>query len=570
LIQNKEHEPISEIAPEYNMVLHKLLSKETENRFQSFEELTEAITSHRLQSTGIINKKQRYLVYLISIIAIIVLGYLLYNYVGTDLGKDSTKQWENSIGVLPFDDLSSEKDQEWFCDGMTEQIISNLSRLPKLKVIARQSMMKYKDTDKSISEIGEELNVAYVLESSIRKYGNRIRVTAQLISTIDEYHVWSEDYDKEYREFFDVQDDVSAAIASNLLTTLSSNDEKKIKTNRTISTEAYEYYMKGMYFHHNKLLSSWDKIDFISSEKMLKNAIYLDPNYADAYASLADLYNTYYDIFVEDSVDEDKVDKNKYVQLQETYRDTATILNPNSPELHYVNGSIYQIKNMYDEAFSSFKIAIKLNPNNARYYSSLGLLLYKKGCLKLSIKCIGRAIELNPLIQHNYFDRGYNFYLLGELESAERDFLKSLDLYSNHKFTFLFYSLLLLSTKRFGEADSLNLYMEDILSAKEMNILRAINYAYKGQREKALNAIKSLREAHCTEVYALLGMNHKAITSLKKWLEIRKKYIHNEYFYLTNYRFFDNIRSDPRFQEILAKHKELYEENLEKYGDIDI
>ena len=92
---------------------------------------------------------------------------------------------------------------------------------------------------------------------------------AQLISTIDEFHIWAEDYDKEYMEFFDIQDDVSAAIASNLLTTLSSNDEKKIKTNRTSSTEAYEYYIKGMYFHHNKLLSSWDKIDFISSEKML-------------------------------------------------------------------------------------------------------------------------------------------------------------------------------------------------------------------------------------------------------------------------------------------------------------
>ena len=563
-IHNEEPEPISGIAPEHNELLHKLLAKEPEKRYQSLEILAEVIIEKDSKVIKKIIKPKRYIIYSVGLISILIIGYFLNSEVNIDASKDSSTEWDNSIAVLPFSDLSPSKDQEYFCDGMTEQIITNLSKIERLKVIARTSIMTYKNTKKQIPEIGRELNVSHILEGSIRKYGNNIRVTAQLIDTRDGSHIWADDFDRELEHVFEVQDDVSESIATNLLTNLSRRDITEIKTNRPSNTKAYEYYMKGRYFHLNKYHLNGNSNDFITSEKMFKKALKLDPNFADSYASLADLYNSYYY-----NLPEDSGEKHEYIQLQEAYLDTAYQLNPNSAEVQYAKGLLYQIKTLYKEAYICYRAAIKINPNNAYYYQAMGFFLYWRGCVKLAIQSITKAIDLNPLNPSYYFYRGIQNGMLGKFDIAEKDFNKALEINPDDD-TLIPYWLLLSFQKRNDAADSLLEIMERSISIQKVEYIYALQHALKGHKDKAMNNLKSEIWYERIIIFALLDMRNETMSILSEITEQFQRTESSRYLQLKNFFVFDKLRSDPRFQEILAKHKELYEENLRKYGDIDI
>ncbi len=323
--------------------------------------------------------------------------------------------------------------------------------------------------------------------------------------------------------------------------------------------------MKGRYFHYNKFFSSNIIEDFLASEKMFKQAIKLDPKFSDSYASLADLYNTYYRILPDTSSE-----KSEYMQLQEAYIDTAYQLDPNSAEVNYAKGCIHHSKNEYEKAFNSLKTAIKINPNSDRYYIEIGMILIRRGCTNLAIKCLGKAIEINPLHQACYRDRGYWHLGLREYDKAERDLLKAYEIDPNDYGTQFGYYVLLLTTKRYDEAEIVLKQMETNHPDETMDDEYALLYAVKGQKENALNTFKSGFDVPAEWFYSILGMKDEAISLLQDQLEQHKINNSSKYLFLNNFTFYDNLRSDPRFQEILAKHKEIYEENLEKYGDIDI
>ena len=195
-------------------------------------------------------------------------------------------RWKNSIAVLPFSDLSPKKDQEYFCDGMTEDIITKLSRAGELKVISRTSVMRFKKTEKDIKEIGRELTVATILEGSIRKEKDNIRVTAQLINVEDGFHLWADTYDRRLESVFEVQDEVSKSIAEALEIKLSPKDLKAFKSGRPRNIEAYEYLLKGMHLINSKYVISQRDEDFKAAMKMFRKAIEIDQNYAMAYTGL--------------------------------------------------------------------------------------------------------------------------------------------------------------------------------------------------------------------------------------------------------------------------------------------
>jgi TolB-like protein/Tfp pilus assembly protein PilF len=500
----------------------------------------------------------------LSILILIVAGYFILK----QLGEKSVSEWENSIAVLPFNNISNDPEQEYFCDGMTEQIISNLARLPKLKVISRTSVMKYKTTDKTIPEIGKELNVAHVLEGSVRKFGDRIRVTAQLIGTEDDFHVWTANYDREYKELFEVQDEVSEAIATNLLANLSPQDITEIKTERPSNTEAYEYYVKGKYFHLNKFLGATHSIDdFKTSELMLKKAIELDPNYAPSYAALADLYNTYYNSAYIFKLSEDE--KRKYLDLQEKYIETAFNLDPNSAEVYMTMGYVQQAKGEPEKAYESFKKAILIQPNSWESHESLANFYASKDLLYLAIKYRTKAIELNPLNPSFYIHRSWRFSALGELEKAEIDLQKVLEINPDHNSALIGYGLLLIILKKYDKADKIISRLEQIYPKSNSNqVLRAFLLAANGEKDKALEI--NLRPFDKFRLYLFLKMQEEVIQYLNEDFERAKNSQESWYLWFINYPPYKFLHSDPRFQEILAKHKEIYEENLAKYGDIYI
>jgi TolB-like protein/Flp pilus assembly protein TadD len=572
----------SGISIELEAIVNKCLEKNPSNRYQHVDDLIVDLRRFKRDSDSKITtsrtdmmpkesteRKKPFLIsaILLSVAIIIVVGYFLINQLILEDKSESEStgadHWENLIAVLLFDDLSPEKDQEFFCDGMTEQIITNLSKINRLKVIGRTSIMTYKKKDKQLLEIGKELNVTHILEGSIRKYGNSIRVTAQLINTEDGSHLWADDFDRELEHVFEVQDDVSEKIATNLFATLSPQENKKIKTIRPSNTLAYEYYMKGMYFHYEIFFKTRNLEDFKISEKMFKRAIELDQNYADSYANLADLYNSYYNI-----VAKTDAEKDKYMYLQESYLDTAILLNSNSSEVYRVKGMVHSAKHEFDDAIESEQKALKINRNNSEAYWGLGRIYTKLGLYDLALKYLDIYIKLEPIKAIGYAQRGALFNSLGYFEKAINDFEKGIKLDPTKNTLYSFYHQALMMTKNYEKAEDIaSMFQELKPNHKLINLYKAILHAARGEKEEALD----LYDGRLNYViYAYLDMKVEFFDALMELEWVMKPKFHSYYFYLQNGTFFDSFRSDPRFQEILAKHKELYDENLRKYGDIDI
>jgi serine/threonine-protein kinase len=191
-----------------------------------------------------------------------------------------------SIAVLPFVDMSPQKDQEYFCDGMAEALINELTHIEDLKVIARTSAFSFKGKNVNVRDIGRELDVETILEGSVQKAGNRLRITAQLVNTSKGHHLWSEKYDRDMEDIFAIQDDITEAIVSKLKPRLLGEEKARIAERHTVDIEAYNLYLKGRWFHDKQTEEGFKKaID------LFRQAIRKDPNYAPAYAGIAEAYS---------------------------------------------------------------------------------------------------------------------------------------------------------------------------------------------------------------------------------------------------------------------------------------
>jgi TolB-like protein/Tfp pilus assembly protein PilF len=323
---------------------------------------------------------------------------------------------EYSIAVLPFDDMSAEKDTEWFCDGVTEDILTYLSKVEGLKVISRTSVMQYKDRKKTIPEIAKELGVAFIVEGSVRKHGNDVRITAQLIKANDE-HLWADNYSGTMDNVFKLQSDVSQQIVQQLKIKISPEVKKKLEAYPTDNIEAYEAYLKGRSF-----MDKFDPENAKIAREFFEKAIELDPNYADAYAELgyANLFNGPKDSLI--------VFKNI---------DKALKLNPNSSRANSYKGFILNfMQKKPDEAFNYLEKAIKLNPNDAKAHDMLAAYYVnlrkgeKKDNLDKALYHINQAVTLDPFSVQS---KAFNLMVLtqrGEVDKAEELFNKNIAMFS--------------------------------------------------------------------------------------------------------------------------------------------
>jgi len=570
-ILNEKPEPLNiEIPDALKSIIEKCLEKNPSDRYQDISDLVADLNAIKDGSSTDQSGRQekrikiKSIVFTIAVLIFIVIGYLFIPFDVFEKKSDRAFDWENSIAVLPFDNISNDPDQDYFCDGMTEQIISNLSRLPQLKVIARQSMMKFKDTEKTISEIGQELNVAYILESSFRKFGNRIRVTAQLISAKDDFHVWSEDYDKDYSDLLALQDELSELIAISLLQTISGEEIEQIKLNRPKNLKAWEYYSTGSYIH-NQFLINIKQIDYFKkSEQMLKKAIELDPDYVPTYAELADLYNTYYNYVASGGTEEEK---QKYLNLQKKYINEGFGRDPHSAHMYRVNGSFLETEGDFSRAYDNYKKSLIIEPNNERGNFYIGIFYQQKGLHHLAIEYLSRAIEFNPIYSLAYFNRGWCYILLGNLEEADLDIVKSLEIDPEFDLALGWYAWCLVKMDRITEAKGIIKKREELFPNDDWNnVLKSVMYALTGDREKAF---EKYPEGNFY-IFVSLKMVDETIDLLSRQIDRHKKSEYSTYLWLSNSPIYDFLRSDPRFQKILKEEKKIYEENLEKYPDIDI
>ena len=264
-----------------------------------------------------------------------------------------------SIAVLPFVDMSPERDQEYFADGIAEEIINALSKLQALRVASRTSSFAFKGKSEDIGDIGRKLKVATVLEGSVRKAGNRLRVTSQLVDVTDGYQLWSGRFDRELEDVFAIQDEIAASITKALSVVLNEDEKKKIERSRSENVEAYEFYLRGrQYFHQFREKA----LQF--ARRMFTRAIEIDPGYARAHAGIADCSSMLYHYW-------DASDAN--LEQASTASQKALELSPDLAEAHASRGLALSLSKKYESAASEFETAIRLDPKlyEGHYYYAL-------------------------------------------------------------------------------------------------------------------------------------------------------------------------------------------------------
>ena len=302
---------------------------------------------------------------------------------------------EKSIAVLPFDNLGSDEDDEYFADGMTEDILTELSKIKDLLVISRTTIMKYKNSNKSLKDIGKELGVANILEGSIRRVGERVRITGQLINATNDQHLWAEKYDRDIKDIFAVQDEVANAIANALRIELSDEEAMMISQSSTKSIEAYDYYIKGRrlsYFYESA-----------KREEALENyrkAIEIDPDYALPYAGISRVRMSQATFQAMENEFTSKA-----LKEAEEYGKKAVLLGPNEAEAHFALGFFYNQTEKYNLAFSSLNKTLMLNPSHAHAHDEIGdVYLYNYGDFDRAIPWYNKALMRDPeLVPSKWF-----------------------------------------------------------------------------------------------------------------------------------------------------------------------
>lgn len=309
-----------------------------------------------------------------------------------------------SIAVLPFVNMSAEPENEFFSDGIAEEILNVLARIPDLKVAARTSAFSYKGTKTNISRIAEELGVTHILEGSVRKSGNQVRVTAQLIKADDGFHMWSQNYDRELIDIFAIQDEIAESIASALKVSLRLENRPAGNLTGTNSIEAYEHYLKGMSLWHERTLISLE-----SASKEFEAAATLDPQFAKAWAGQAlfwTVFNTYTHKTVADAHDRAR-----------TAARRALSLDPESVESMAVLGILTKNRSV---AFEYFDRAIELNPSSANTYHWYSVRLAGLGDFEASLAMARKAWTLDPRAPNNSYLLALRLSGLGYDQEAEQ------------------------------------------------------------------------------------------------------------------------------------------------------
>jgi TolB-like protein/Tfp pilus assembly protein PilF len=351
-----------------------------------------------------------------------------------------------AIAVLPFRNLSDSREDEYFSDGITEDILTQLSKIGDLQVISRTSAMRYKDTEKSLRDIGRELSVGSILEGSVRRAGNRVRISGKLIDAEHDTQLWAETYDREFRDIFAIQSEVAQRIAAALSAKLSSRELEHITKKPTGHLDAYAFYLRGRdYFYR------YNRDDNERAIELFRKALAIDSRYALAYAGLGDAYERRY-----------------YYDFPPTWVDSAVAvsrraveIDPNLAEGYKSLGNALQARGDLRGALDLYRKAVSLNPNYAPAISNIGFVAWSLGSYDEAAEWTRKAGRLEPNVARWSTNVGFYYLQLG-LDSLTRVWLrKSIDLQPDYIFPFIW---LAYHHAYLGEADSAGAYAERALA----------------------------------------------------------------------------------------------------------
>jgi TolB-like protein/Tfp pilus assembly protein PilF len=320
----------------------------------------------------------------------------------------SAHKVDKSIAVLPFENLSDDKENAYFADGIQDDVLTNLSKIGDLKVISRTSVMPYRGKASNVREIGKALGVGAILEGSVRRVGNRVRVNVQLICADTDEHLWAEDYDRELTDVFAIQTDLAQKIAEALQAKLSPGEKSRMERKPTENGEAYLAFLQA----HNLSCAFEDFDKLKQSEQLFERAIDLDPNFALAIARCSQLESWFVHTF-----DPTPARREKARALAER----ALQLQPDLPEAHLARGcSYYYGDNNYDDALKEFEIAQRGLPNESEMYLYIGAIQRRQGKWAESTANLEKAVSLNPKDIWPLQNLSFNYQMLRNYDKANQ------------------------------------------------------------------------------------------------------------------------------------------------------
>jgi len=531
-------------------IISRALQKDREERYGGMHEMLEAlrILHRKLEFSAELQHAPFWLRWIRtprgSILVLLVAALVVSLPLFWNRSKPQETIGKSSIAVLPFENLSEEKSNAYFVDGIQDEILARLSKITALKVISRTSTQRYKSQPGNLREIGQQLGVANVLEGSVQRMGDQVRVTLQLINAKTGVHLWAETYDKKLIDIFAVETEIAKAVAARLSATLTNGEERVVSAKPTNNPEAHEAYLRGRYF--------WNKRNadgFRRAIELFTKATELDPNSALAYAGLADSYavcpNYGFASF------KDTLPKARAAALK------ALQLNDALAEAHAAYGNVLLSDFDWIRSRREFERAIELDPNYATAHQWLGLdNLIDSGELDRGLAEVQKAQELDPLSPIINTVLGISYYTRHDYAGAAAQLRKTLEL--DPDFYFARYMLAQTLVLEGAIDEGIREAQKAREGSDDPAVLAVLGFAYarKGDRQQAMKVLAQLAEESATQfvpasafafVYLGLGDNEHALDWLEKGYDDRSSNV------IKVDPVCDPLRGDPRYERLVAR-----------------
>ena len=475
----------------------------------------------------------------LSVIALTATALLLYYARSRSTSPTDKPAPLRSLAVLPLKNLTDDPANDYLSDGITESLMTSLSRIDDLKVISRSSAFHFKGQEIDPREVGKQLSVVAVLEGSVRRQENSVRVAVRLVSTEDGQVLWAnESYERNLRDLLALQDEIARQVAAGMRFKLGGENTQQLTRRYTENVEAYQLYLRGRFFWNQRTLQGLRK-----GIEYFEQAIKLDPNYALAYAGLADSYALL------DLYGGELQPKEIFPQAKSTAQKALELDNT----LAEAHTSLAYVKFYYDwdwaSAEAEFKRAIELNPNYATAHQWYAEYLFYMQRFDESLAQINRAHELDPFSVIITYELGSPYFYMRQYDQAIENYRKALEMDPHNPLVTFALAVCYEQKGMFDEA-------VDVLGGKQGSVSPALAYIYavSGKRREAQNMLHALMKTPRSPyliawVYAGLGDKDQAFASLEKAYEDRDEFM----VMLKVDQLLDSLRSDPRFSDVLRR-----------------